>query len=311
MQNHRIQVLLALLLITGMTHSGPLLATTRAEQCAAYARTAVDQNQTNKRVKCNYTGPRWSDDFAAQQRWCMTVRPAISAAENQARDRLLNACYANKADVKNRQYPLIVPGACRYNPQGYQPVRYYFTRSAYNADPEVLTAVPGGLITTDFNKDHKNDYIFLERSPAHKFRIILCMSQNNSWKRLPLFDVTEDTSDYYAISGKYVSLNDDGKLQIDDGYNEHNLGSRSLISEYSYSPQAEEFLLDTYTESFSTGDGTQANYSTVKDYVKGEIRETVDCSSLMEDFRQGCVQKDNVITPMKPPEYSIDKRRFR
>ncbi len=311
MNNKKWTVLLGTWLIGGALAAATpaALAETRSEACIRYAQTATSQNRTNNKSQCGYTGLRWSDDFDGQKKWCMGVRPAITKAENDARYQLLDACFAKKADVENRKHPIRVPDACSRNPEQYQPVRYLFTRQSYMEDPQVTQ--PVGLIDHDFNADRQSDYIFLERSPQHKFRTILCMSHASSWKRLPLYAVEENVSDYFGLGSDHVDVRN-GKLYLSNGYSEHNWGSSSTVYEYSYSQQAQGFLLDTVTQSFQSGDGTQPETSEVRDYVKGEIRESVNCkTNIMEYVKEFCVHKDNVVTKMKPADYTLAKRRFK
>lgn len=43
------------------------------ENCSNYAHTAVDDQYTNARRHCGYSGPRWNNDFNAHYRWCQAV----------------------------------------------------------------------------------------------------------------------------------------------------------------------------------------------------------------------------------------------
>lgn len=280
-------------------------AASRAEECTDYANTATSQYQQNEFAQCGYKGPRWSNDHAGQKQWCMDVRPAITQAENTARAQLLTACYARKADVKNNKDPLMLPGACRWNRENYKPVRYIFSRNAYNEAPTATAPVPGGLITWDFNQDRNNDYIFVERSPAHTFRSILCVSSPTGWQRQQLSTITEDVSSHFSAEGDHLYF-EKGKLSVSRSHHEHNWGTDSSTRTYSYSMQHKTLLLDTVVAESTSGDGMRENTKTVRDYVKGEIRETVVCSPMLDS----CEAKDNVVTKMKPAEYTVAKRRF-
>lgn len=285
-------------------------AASRAEDCTDYANVATSQYQQNEFAQCSYKGPRWSNDHAGQKQWCMGVRPAITQAENTARAQLLTACYERKADVANNRDPLtLLPGACRWNHESYKPVRYIFSRNAYNETPVATAPVPGGLITWDFNQDRKNDYIFVERSPAHEFRSILCVSSPAGWKRQQLSTITEDVYSHFSAQGDHLYF-EKGKLSMSQSHHEHNWGSDSSTWTYSYSMQHKALLLDTFVSESTSGDGMRANTKTVRDYVKGEIRETEVCTPAMIDRGVYCEAKDNVVTKMKPADYTVAKRRF-
>ena len=283
-------------------------AASRAEACKTYASTATAQYQLNKNAQCNYSGPRWSNDYNGQKQWCMGVRPTITQSENTARDKLLTACYESKADVENNKYPIPLPGACRWNRENYKPVRYIYTRNAYNQPPTPTAPVPGGLISWDFNKDRKMDYIFIERSPAHTFRSILCTSSSAGWKRQQLSTITEDIGAHFSAEGQSLYFNN-GKFSMSTSHHEHNWGSDSSTWTYAYSMQHKALLLETFVSESTSGDGMRENTKSTTDYVKGEIRETVSCSSIL--LEMGCKPKDNVVTKMKPADYTVAKRRFK
>lgn len=283
-------------------------AASRAADCAAYASKATAQYRLNQHAQCNYSGPRWSNDHAGQQKWCMGVRPNITQGESAARDKLLTTCYERKADVENNKYPLRLPGACRWNRERYKPVRYIYTRNAYNQPPEPTTPIPGGLISWDFNQDRKMDYIFVERSPAHTFRSILCTSSPAGWKRQQLSTITEDVSSHFSTEGKFLYFNK-GKLSMGRSHHEHNWGSDSSTWTYAYSMKHKALLLEKFVQESMSGDGMRENTKSVTDYVKGEIHEVVDCGAL-ETYGIPCDPKDTV-RKMKPADYAVAKRKFR
>ena len=284
-------------------------AASRAEACVGYATKATGQFQQNQYAQCGYKGVRWSNDHTGQKNWCMTVRPAIANKENTAREQLLTACYERKADVENNKRPLALPGACRWNRESYKPVRYIFTRFAYNQPPSATTVIPGGLIQWDFNKDRKNDYIFVERSPAHKFRSIMCVSSPTGWKRQQLSTVTEDVTSHFSSEGDFIYFAK-GKLSMGRSHHEHNWGSDSSTSVYSYSMKHKALLLESVVSESSSGDGMREDTKSVWDYVKGEIRNTVRCGGGMASMGIPCTPKDNVVTKMKPANYAVAKRKF-
>ena len=69
--------------------------------CSQYAQTAVSQYQQNLQQQCGFTGLRWSNNEAGQMQWCLTVRRAITAKENQARQQALEHCNKLKTNALN------------------------------------------------------------------------------------------------------------------------------------------------------------------------------------------------------------------
>jgi len=70
--------------------------------CSQYAQTAVKQYQQNLQQQCGYSGLRWSDNKVGQMQWCLTVDEAITANENQVRQRLLDSCRSRKNSNTSR-----------------------------------------------------------------------------------------------------------------------------------------------------------------------------------------------------------------
>ena len=283
-------------------------AATRGAACESYASTATEQYRLSQHAQCNHSGSRWSNDHAGQKAWCMGVRASITEAETAARSQQLTACYTRKADADNNKNPIKLPSACRHKQGQYKAVRYIFTRTSYNTPPTNVAPIPAGLITYDFNKDSKNDYVFVERNPALKFRTIMCMSSASGWKRQPLWNITADVNNHFSANLTHYAF-DNGQLSYSDEYHEHNLGSHSNKWTYTYSLKEKAFLLDTMISQSSSGDGFSPNTQHVTDYVKGEISETVDCRAV-HSYGIHCITKDNVITKMKKADYTVAKRRL-
>ena len=283
-----------------------VIAATRAQACDDYAKTAINQNRLSEHAQCNHRGPRWSNNQKGHKEWCMGVDPARTDAETATRGKLLTVCYAGKADAKNIKEPISIPEACRDNREKYNAVRYVFTRTSYKKPPRTVALIPDGLVTYDFNKDHRNDYVFVERDPALKFRTIICLSSSTSWKRQKFVGFTADvnnTSSVFTVGFDFKL----GKLSYSHGHQQHKYGSYLDTSTYSYSPKYKAFLRDSYVAEVTSGDGLTPNTLEVADYIKGEISETVDCLS-METYGIPCEEKYEVITKMKKADYTIASR---
>jgi hypothetical protein len=50
------------------------------DECRAYARTAAQFAAENRKLKCGFSGPRWSGDAQGHFGWCMALRENESAA---------------------------------------------------------------------------------------------------------------------------------------------------------------------------------------------------------------------------------------
>ena len=83
------------------------------QRCRRYADRAVNQNRTNLRRGCGFTGNRWSNNWNGHYNWCRRVSASTSRHEDQARVNALNRCqgsanqrcrrYADRAVNQNRR----------------------------------------------------------------------------------------------------------------------------------------------------------------------------------------------------------------
>lgn len=64
----------------------------KAKDCSAYANHAIHQQNTNIRVKCNYSGPRWHTNYNRHYNGCMGNTPNWRGIETKARGDALARC---------------------------------------------------------------------------------------------------------------------------------------------------------------------------------------------------------------------------
>jgi hypothetical protein len=63
--------------------------------CNKYARTAVDQAKRASLSACNFTGPRWTENFREHENWCRSLGSEDAPrAEEAAREAQLATCKA-------------------------------------------------------------------------------------------------------------------------------------------------------------------------------------------------------------------------
>ncbi|MHB8880916.1 MAG: hypothetical protein ACYC69_05305 [Thermodesulfovibrionales bacterium] len=60
--------------------------------CRSYARSAVKQNNRNKRRGCGYMDDRWHSNYQRHLRWCLTVDRSEAESQTDARDGELEVC---------------------------------------------------------------------------------------------------------------------------------------------------------------------------------------------------------------------------
>jgi hypothetical protein len=96
-----------------------IMHATAAARCAAYAESAVQQNDSNIISHCGFTGPRWDSNRANHENWCRVVDPALPVSETAARTAGLAACWqqaAAKPQLKKPDLPF-KGAAKRFAPQ--------------------------------------------------------------------------------------------------------------------------------------------------------------------------------------------------
>ncbi len=75
----------------------------KAERCANYAESALDQQDKNLTQRCRLRGTRWQGNYRNHYRWCMDSSRRASVRETQARDDKLRDCRDNRRVRRDRQ----------------------------------------------------------------------------------------------------------------------------------------------------------------------------------------------------------------
>lgn len=211
--------------------------------CEYYAESAVEQQRSNRANACGFSGSRWSADFAGHQQWCMSVRPAITYNEEQVRKDMLDSCLEDKATVHHHDNHLPLPIAC-LDPNGdFSPVKYIYAWFRY--ERSLYSPVQGGLIAQDFNKDGRQDYVFIERNKNDTAQLSLCFSANNypangGYERY-LTDVNFYVQGNSLAGQQYTITNKGDRIIIDIPYFAHNEGACHTHAEYRFNVQTKVF----------------------------------------------------------------------
>ena len=129
--------------------------------CRNYAKKAVDQNDENIKLKCGFTGLRWNNDQAGQEKWCLGVLDIVSERESRIRAEKLTACHIQATSSDNPKNQLKLPPNCYDPKKEYTPVKSVY--AAYRYQRSVTQVVENGLIQYDYNKDGKKDYVYIEQ----------------------------------------------------------------------------------------------------------------------------------------------------
>lgn len=210
--------------------------------CNYYARDAVEQQRKNLQFQCGYQSLRWSSNKEGQQKWCMTVRESISNKENRTRKEMLDRCFKEKTSLSNSKNHPKIPNRCK-DPKGhYTPIKSIY--SWYRYQQKIRTPVKQGLISSDFNRDGRSDYIFIEQDKKQGVQLTTCLSRKNSksYNRKPTSIGFSAKGD--ALISDDIEISLQGKqLHITRRYFEHNAGSSNADGYYSYNNDKQIFEL--------------------------------------------------------------------
>ena len=149
--------------------------------CRNYAKTATDRNNENIKMKCGFTGLRWNNDQAGQEKWCLGVLDIVSEQESRIRAEKLTACDIQATSSDNPENQLKLPHNCYDPKKKYTPVKSVY--AAYRYERSVTQVVENGLIQYDYNKDGKKDYAYIEQNKKEA-QIAVCMSSQAGYQRL-------------------------------------------------------------------------------------------------------------------------------
>ncbi len=207
--------------------------------CRNYAETAVVQNNENIKMKCGFTGLRWNNDQAGQEKWCLGVLDIVSERESRIRAEKLTACHIQAASSDNPDNQLKLPPNCYDPKKKYTPVKSVY--AAYRYQRSITQVVKNGLIQYDYNKDGKKDYVYIEQSKKEA-QIVVCMSSQTGYQRLPT-NMGLDLKEGVINSTQYKIEQNADRLSIYIDLFSHNEGESYRYSSLRYNTVKKVFEL--------------------------------------------------------------------
>lgn len=209
------------------------------QYCKGYASSAVQQFSKSQALGCGFSGPRWNNDYQGQYNWCLTVLEPFALNEEGIRSDALKACQEKQGSGSNPQNQVPVPQVCKDPSKAYTAVRQINHHFRY--ETTVTSPVQNGLISYDYNRDKKPDYVFLE-TQEDQSRVAMCFSQGQGYRR-QLTDIK-----FYSGAGGLGSSNYEISQQGDllvvriDEF-EHNAGSSYLTVSYRFDTAIAKFRM--------------------------------------------------------------------
>lgn len=194
---------------------------TAISYCNNYADNAIQQFAKSQSLGCGFSGPRWNNDRKGQYNWCLTVLEPFALTDSGFRDDALAACLVTKSSGNNPQNQVAVPQACRDPSKAYTAVKqinHYF-----RYDFSLTSPVKNGLISYDYNRDKKPDYVFLE-TKDNRSRVAMCFSGGQRYRR-QLSDIAFSSGSDSLGSSNYEITQQGDMLLIRIDEFEHDAGS--------------------------------------------------------------------------------------
>lgn len=96
-------LILFAVMMGAIAHSHATQAQSGRDACAAYAKSAVEEELQNRAQKCGFQGPRWSTEVDEHLAWCQ-VFPQFAVREQQERVKLLQRCADLPRDAARRAF---------------------------------------------------------------------------------------------------------------------------------------------------------------------------------------------------------------
>ena len=187
-----------------------------------------------------------------------------------------------------------IASACK-DPKGkYQPVSTILSKGTYNAKEQPYKPM-NGFIEQDFNHDKKLDFLFLERLDSD-IRLITCFSKKNRYQRnITPFKVHETVGVDFQTISESISVNG-STLVLTVNRHEHNWGSDSEISHYTYHSDYKDFVLEQLETISSSGDGYRSDTEDFYDVKNKRFKRSSVCGGMEE----GCKPYKEAGTLMLP-----------
>lgn len=86
------RVAVVVLLSGGCCLASPASALDKPEFCRDYAKAALASARENMRLKCGYSGPRYSKSWQLHYGWCMSAGRGSAAGERDIRSAEMKTC---------------------------------------------------------------------------------------------------------------------------------------------------------------------------------------------------------------------------
>lgn len=207
--------------------------------CNGYADTAIQQFAKNQSLDCGFSGPRWNNNRQGQFNWCLTVLEPFAITEQGFRDDALKDCQEKKRNDVSQKNQLAIPPMCKDPSKQYTAVKTIFHHFRYETTR--TSPVQNGLISYDYNRDKKPDYVFLEAKQSHS-RIAMCFSQGQQYRR-QLTDIQFYSGSDGLGSSNYDITQQGDTLVIQINEFEHNAGSSYRKVTYRFDTASKKFAI--------------------------------------------------------------------
>ena len=212
----------------------------RQGECKFYADTAVKQQAQNRSLACGFKGIRWSNQWKRQFDWCMTVLAPYSRVETDFREDSIKRCKVKKSSASNPKNRPAIPALCEDPSKQFQAVKQ--VNHSFRYDRSLKSPVSNGLIRYDYNKDKKQDFVFLE-TKEETARVVACLSQGNTYQRR-VTDVSFTTSSFSSGFTDDFSLSQASDiLTLSIDFFEHNGGSSRRTTDYRFDTATRKFKI--------------------------------------------------------------------
>ncbi|CAA6819983.1 MAG: Unknown protein [uncultured Thiotrichaceae bacterium] len=215
-------------------------------RCKGYVGSVLELQKKNQQYQCGLTGALWNIDKQQQFEWCMGELEESVSAANAKRSEEIDACISRKTATTNPQNIPEIPAVCFHPDSRYKAVKSL--HRAYRYQKSLEQPVENGLIRYDYNKDKKEDFVFLELHD-HLAKVVVCFSAENTYRR-QLTDI-EFSARGDSVEGEQYRISQDQEiLQVEISSLIHNTGSSFRQIEYRYHVAKQAFeIVKNHAES--------------------------------------------------------------
>ncbi len=200
-------------------------------RCRYFSENAAEYQQKNIKFQCGLTGALWKVDKQQQNKWCLSVPEYVANEKTGRRIQLIQACLKRKTATTNLQNKPQVPNVCYHSDPHFKAVKSLYREYRYQKTLE--QPIENGLISYDYNKDKKMDYVFLELHGSF-VEVVVCMSQRDSYQRIPN-DISFYAKGDSTNGDQYVIRQEGSALSVSISSLMHNVGTSFRHVKYRYS----------------------------------------------------------------------------